>query len=905
MKHCIFVIALVFVLAGASYGHVREIWEPDLDPAGISWDESQGSPSNYFSNGELVYRIITGGTYAVTSNSYQLAIEHAAQTWEDIPDAAIAFKRGADIENDSDEDFSIGFSTEDGDTHWGENIAGVAALTTLTYIDFTNAYYIYNTDVSVNVGENPTLDGSNYFDLERTVMHEFGHVIGLSHAPHSMCEMSYVTGWNGTNETGNTEGRRLTDDDKLGAIAIYPTSTFSNYYGQLVGSVTLDGDDVHMAQVAAYNSDGIVVAVTLSYQGSYYFEALPAGTYTIKAFETFSEGDGLHHLYGYFGNSVEDLGAPDPFMTTEEDDVTDVEVSAGTFTAQDITVAEGTSSMKVLYSLAEGETNYNARAQVLRIKRGESLAVGIVGTNLPTSAAVITDLSISGSGVTISDTDVSEVTDEGLEGLYQLFFTVTVDSDAVCGPRDLSLTTLSYSDERYLVFGFLDIYDDPVVTVDDGPSPPDEQSYSTAETNVVMAHFNLSCDEFDGIRIREIQIWPFGTGGTTGVSEVRLYLDENSDGAVSVSDTLIGSGLFGADGTVKYSYMKTVPAGSNYNFLVTYDFESTAMGTYSCSIESGGTYFTGLYSSTGVSPSGLPYRGVVHTVNLPASIYLSNTSLGNDFSGDRTSDMTVYDGNTGYWYSRSLDGDVYVYGLRWGWPGAVPVGGDYDGDGLSDLALFDDLNGLWYVFTLDGMLLAWAQEWGWAGATPVAGDYDGDGSCDLAVYDDATGFWYVMSVDGRVIVWAQEWGWPGALPVSGDYDADGVSDLAVYDSDTSCWYIYSLSEGVLVWEVAWGLENSIPVPGDYNGDGYSDMAVFDLDTGYWFVVSLTGEMIDSGTVWGWSESVPVPGDYDGDGVSDYAVYYDEDAYWYITTVDGEVLAWEKQWGGSGYVSVSM
>ena len=59
-------------------------------------------------------------------------------------------------------------------------------------------------------------------------------------------------------------------------------------------------------------------------------------------------------------------------------------------------------------------------------------------------------------------------------------FDVTVDSDAECGPRDIVLSSLEYPDERYIVFGFIDVYDDPVMTVSDGPESPAVRSFTSA-----------------------------------------------------------------------------------------------------------------------------------------------------------------------------------------------------------------------------------------------------------------------------------------------------------------------------------------------------------------------------------------------------------------------------------------
>lgn len=297
--------------------------------------------------------------------------------------------------------------------------------------------------------------------------------------------------------------------------------------------------------------------------------------------------------------------------------------------------------------------------------------------------------------------------------------------------------------------------------------------------------------------------------------------------------------------------------------------------------------------------------GDVNTTNNTVTFaYLLPSYAPCSYGGSGSSDLVIYDNNTGCWYILSLDGTLRAWGTPWGWPGAVAVPGDYDGDGVSDLAVFDDTSGYWYIMSLDGTLIAWATSWGWAGAVPVPGDYDGDGVSDLAVFDDTSGNWYIATLAGGVLAWALEWGWAGAVPVMGDYNGDRVSDLAVFDDQTTgTWYIRTLDERVLVWAAAWGWAGAVPVTGDYNGDGINDLAVFDSTGAYWYILSLDGELIALAAQWGWPGADPVAGDYNGDGIYDLAFFDEGSGYWYIMSLDGNVLAWAAAWGWAGAVPV--
>ncbi|MBI3986653.1 MAG: hypothetical protein HY343_07025 [Lentisphaerae bacterium] len=278
-------------------------------------------------------------------------------------------------------------------------------------------------------------------------------------------------------------------------------------------------------------------------------------------------------------------------------------------------------------------------------------------------------------------------------------------------------------------------------------------------------------------------------------------------------------------------------------------------------------------------------------------------AVAGDYDGDGISDLAIFDSNTGFWYIRSMAGDVVSWGTAWGWPGAKAVAGDYNGDNVSDMAVFDGNTGNWYIRTVAGATLAWGTGWGWPGAVPVSGDYDGDAIADLAVFDNNTGGWFIRSIASDVLAWGVSWGWPGAVPVSGDFNGDAQSDLALFDSNTGNWFIRTVDGTILGWMIGWGWPGAVPVAGDYDGDGVADIAVFDSNTGYWYIRTVSGTTLGWGIAWGWPGGVPVPGDFDANGISDLALFDSNTGSWYIRTMGETILAWGIVWGWPGAIPV--
>lgn len=265
---------------------------------------------------------------------------------------------------------------------------------------------------------------------------------------------------------------------------------------------------------------------------------------------------------------------------------------------------------------------------------------------------------------------------------------------------------------------------------------------------------------------------------------------------------------------------------------------------------------------------------------------------GGDFTGDGTSDVSVYRHGSpvpgapdasGLWFSRPSEGTP-PQGIAWGAFGDMPVPGDYDGDGITDAAIFRPSTNTWWIrYGRDASFESVVM--GDPGDRPVPADYDGDGKTNVAVFTPSTGLWRALTTTYANPIRELYWGNSADVPVPGDYNGDGYIDAAVYRPSEGTWYLNRWWGAGAAIGVAWGNADDVPVPGDYDGDFTTDIAVFRPSDGVWYVVpSSTG--VPYGVAWGNSADIPVPGDYDGDERTDIAVFRPSNGTWYIRYASG-------------------
>jgi hypothetical protein len=141
---------------------------------------------------------------------------------------------------------------------------------------------IMEADVVINPAAQFSTDGTpGTYDLEGTLTHEIGHVLGLEHSNEVGAAMQPRQGTNGLYEQAALSPRTLSDDDRAGAHALYGAP---ENYGVIAGTITdasgAPADGAHVwAEDAA--TGRVAAGNTTLVNGTYRIEGLPPGDYRL------------------------------------------------------------------------------------------------------------------------------------------------------------------------------------------------------------------------------------------------------------------------------------------------------------------------------------------------------------------------------------------------------------------------------------------------------------------------------------------------------------------------------------------------------------------------------------------------------------------------------------------------
>ena len=118
---------------------------------------------------------------------------------------------------------------------------------------------------------------SSYTDaFFMTLVHEFGHTLGLQHTFTSATMSTAIT-------RATTRGAPLAVDDVSGISLLYPAGGYPGSTGSITGQVTVaaSGAGINLASVVALSTGGVAVSGMTRPDGTYEIDGIPPGQYYI------------------------------------------------------------------------------------------------------------------------------------------------------------------------------------------------------------------------------------------------------------------------------------------------------------------------------------------------------------------------------------------------------------------------------------------------------------------------------------------------------------------------------------------------------------------------------------------------------------------------------------------------
>ncbi len=103
-----------------------------------------------------------------------------------------------------------------------------------------------------------------------TVVHEFGHTMGLQHTLASSAMSTFTT-------TASSKANPLGDDDIAGISLLYPAGNYLSTVGSISGTVSMNGVGVNLASVVAISPSNEAISTLTNPDGTYHLNGVKPG----------------------------------------------------------------------------------------------------------------------------------------------------------------------------------------------------------------------------------------------------------------------------------------------------------------------------------------------------------------------------------------------------------------------------------------------------------------------------------------------------------------------------------------------------------------------------------------------------------------------------------------------------
>ncbi len=161
-------------------------------------------------------------------------------------------------------------------------------VSAITKVFFDRNGNISEADIVLNPIQFFSTDGTiGTFDLEATLTHELGHLLGLEHSNIIGSTMHTHQGKNGIYNLPGFNSRTLSDDDRAGIISIYgKKSDNDKCCGAIEGKLEIESkESVSEFQIWAEekNSGKVIAGISANSKGDFLLNGLNQGTYNLFA----------------------------------------------------------------------------------------------------------------------------------------------------------------------------------------------------------------------------------------------------------------------------------------------------------------------------------------------------------------------------------------------------------------------------------------------------------------------------------------------------------------------------------------------------------------------------------------------------------------------------------------------
>ena len=282
-KRILSMAAALAALSSIASGYYHFVYFPGrsgpFNPINLQFDLSRLTNNTvyFFVSDQGPDVFVNGDSFPAVVSELQLA----AQAWNSIPQASQLKLAYGGLESASTQQSAPGIDVVFSD----DNIAtGILAQTKVT--TYANVSFIDNTTPflpilrsQIQFRKNLTVttpQQASFYDSSFTTMvHEFGHAIGLQHTLTSATMSTYVT-------RSTTKAMPLAADDIAGVSLLYPTPGYLATTGSISGQVMLNSGGANLASVVALSpSTGVAISNLTNPDGTYRIDAIPPGDYLI------------------------------------------------------------------------------------------------------------------------------------------------------------------------------------------------------------------------------------------------------------------------------------------------------------------------------------------------------------------------------------------------------------------------------------------------------------------------------------------------------------------------------------------------------------------------------------------------------------------------------------------------